>query len=301
MSFFANLGAGLLTSVVDAGLGFIGADRQNKYNMQMAQYQNAYNRRMAEYQNDWNLSMWNRQNEYNSPKATVKRLVEAGINPRTTTNLGPFANASGSPQAEGYPSVAMQKVSELSAFQDVTRKGLENALLREELDKREAQTGNILSQTSLNHASKSLQKAREHLANEQAGTEFSKRSYYSAQTGYMYKKEFLTLFQALVFAAENGINPDDFHFGPQTIDENGKHNGSVFQRQGIATLLSTYTDRLGYKLASEKFGALLRQFEALTKEDRYNMLKEFGLDTDASDSLMALARWFLRVFGNEFE
>lgn len=107
----------LATSAFDAMLGSFGASQQNDYNKEIAQYQN-----------DYNTKMWHMQNEYNSPKATMQRLVDAGINPRAYQQIGQFANA-GEPQ----PSVGANKISEISAFQSVARQALENKLLNEQV------------------------------------------------------------------------------------------------------------------------------------------------------------------------
>lgn len=107
----------IATSAFDAMLGSFGSSQQNDYNKEMAQYQN-----------DYNTKMWHMQNEYNSPKATMQRLVDAGINPRAYQQIGQFANA-GEPQ----PSVGANKISEISAFQGVARQALENKLLNEQV------------------------------------------------------------------------------------------------------------------------------------------------------------------------
>lgn len=78
-----------LSPLVDAEIGFISQQETNKANAEL-----------AKQQNDFNLMMWNKQNEYNSPEATMKRLVEAGINPRAYQQIGQFANASTPHQAE---------------------------------------------------------------------------------------------------------------------------------------------------------------------------------------------------------
>lgn len=116
--------------------------------------QNYYNKQMAQYQNDFNLEMWNRQNEYNSPKETMNRLVDAGINPRAYQEIGQFANA-GTPQQAAQ----MSKTSELSAFQSVVRQGLENQLLSEKVKQERSKTnlfdeqlGTVLSQKNKNFA-----------------------------------------------------------------------------------------------------------------------------------------------------
>ena len=129
----SSLGGNLLTSVADSLLGSFGAKQQNKYNMQMAEYQNAYN-----------TMMWEKQNEYNSPKATMQRLVDAGINPRAYQQIGQFAN-SGQPQA----AVGANKISELSAFQGVARQALENKMLNEQILTMRQERKKMYRQTSV--------------------------------------------------------------------------------------------------------------------------------------------------------
>lgn len=107
-------------AVADTVVGFLGNSQQNKYNMQLMKYQNA-----------WNERMWERQNEYNSPKATMERLVAAGINPRAYQEIGQFANAAAPP-----PAAKGDKISELSAFQSVARQALENQMLQEDILKK---------------------------------------------------------------------------------------------------------------------------------------------------------------------
>lgn len=106
MSLFSSIGSfigknasligSLGSSVGTIGSALIGARSQRDTNEQsfgMAQYQNAYNYQMYEKQRADALEQWNRENEYNSPKATMQRLVEAGINPRSQSGLGQYANA----------------------------------------------------------------------------------------------------------------------------------------------------------------------------------------------------------------
>lgn len=111
-------------ALISGVAGLVSNWQQNSYNMELARYQNAYN-----------TQMWHMQNEYNSPKATMQRLVDAGINPRAYQQIGQFANA---PQPQ--PSAQMSKVSELSAFQSVARQMLENKLLATEIEEKRAKT-----------------------------------------------------------------------------------------------------------------------------------------------------------------
>lgn len=75
---------------------------------------NMMNENIAAKNNMFNYHMWNLQNEYNSPMATMKRLTDAGINPRAYQQLGQFANA---PQPQ--PAAHYSKTSALAAFQDL--------------------------------------------------------------------------------------------------------------------------------------------------------------------------------------
>lgn len=80
-------------TVAAAGVGAAAQKDANKHAWKMAEYQNAYNYQMYEKQRADALEQWTRENEYNSPKATMQRLVEAGINPRSQSGLGQYANA----------------------------------------------------------------------------------------------------------------------------------------------------------------------------------------------------------------
>lgn len=116
----------MVDSVINAVSGLIGNAQQNKYNKELAQYQNAFN-----------LEMWNRNNEYNSPQATIQRMVDAGINPRSYNNLGQFANAADAPQAASY-----SKTAPLAAFSDImlTQAQIEN--LKSQTEKNNAEIRN---------------------------------------------------------------------------------------------------------------------------------------------------------------
>lgn len=79
------------SALVSGGLGmvsnFLGTEQNNASSMELARYQN-----------EWNLEQWHRENEYNKPVNQVKRLVEAGINPRSQGQVSSMPSAS-SPQA----------------------------------------------------------------------------------------------------------------------------------------------------------------------------------------------------------
>lgn len=67
--------------------GAISAKRQQRR-------QNKMNQDMARYQNTLNVEQWNRENEYNTPLNQMKRLKEAGVNPRLWWSSGSNTAAS---------------------------------------------------------------------------------------------------------------------------------------------------------------------------------------------------------------
>lgn len=221
----------MVGSLVDAGLSLLGNSQQNDYNMEL-----------AKYQNDYNTKLWHMQNEYNSPKATMLRLTEAGINPRAYQQIGQFANAE-APQ----PAANMQKVSELSAFQSVVRQSLENDLLRNEVKK---------TQSESNY--------------KDALTRMSKVQLTSEQHNQMKDAMMFT-----IYLAENGI-----------LFENPYLNGS-----GNTYLDMKMTDQPALKIMAASFDSMyktklnlntwlskMRQYEALSKEEQYRLLDQYGLD-----------------------
>ncbi len=302
MGFFSDIAKGVVSSVT-GGLGhlFMGTaqsgiqsfidsqaiDKQNEYNIALADRQNKYNMDLAKYQNAYNTEMWERQNKYNSPSETIERLVDAGVNPRAYNNIGQFANANTPAPSQGYPSVAYSKTARLSAYQDVVRKGLENSLLHERILSERKSRENIDSQINYRTLQGELTNAQATLISNKSLTENDKR--------------FLTMFQALVYCAENGINPDDFGYGPrQMIEHNGRlvDGGSIFSKQALTNLLNTFSSRLDIRISTDEFLRDIRKFESYTKEDQFKILKKYGLDSDSSDSIMGLSRWFLRLFEN---
>lgn len=85
---FGKLAPGL----VSGGLGLIGTFLQNRANKKLAQY--SFNK---------NVEMWRMQNEYNAPKAQMKRLQEAGLNPNLIYGKGTVGNAQTMPQYQALP------------------------------------------------------------------------------------------------------------------------------------------------------------------------------------------------------
>lgn len=110
-------------------------------------HQNVYNRELAEYQNAFNLEMWNKQNEYNSPVETMKRLTQAGINPRNVNGMQTFSNAT-----EGPQSVPYERTSPLSAFSDIARTTLEFRQMEAATEKLQAEKVRTATQAATEQA-----------------------------------------------------------------------------------------------------------------------------------------------------
>lgn len=85
--------------------------KQNEANLLITQEYNKAQKELAQSQNEYNTQLWHMQNEYNSPKATMQRLVEAGINPRAYQQIGQFANA-GAPAPASTPEQKMREYTE---------------------------------------------------------------------------------------------------------------------------------------------------------------------------------------------
>ncbi len=98
-------------SLANGILGFIGGERANNANMDLAKYQNA-----------WNLEQWHRQNEYNSPVETMKRLVDAGLSPRNMQNSSQYANA-GSLSSTAMPEMKNTLSGFSSVFETIGKFG----------------------------------------------------------------------------------------------------------------------------------------------------------------------------------
>lgn len=224
--------------------------------------QNFYNREMAEYQNEWNLKMWHMQNEYNSPKAVMQRLTDAGINPRAYQQIGTFANAEKPHQA-----AEMSKISEISAFQGVARQYLENQLLKQQITKEGVNAD--------------YQRALKVLTQRRASGQ--------------YNKNIIEALQFSLYMADNGIEADPTLFQGTdflTFKVDGK-DIPFTQFPNVQKVIQTFNDRYDAKMTSQQLLNQLRHFEAATKEERYRLLKEYGVDTE-SDSIMGAIRLAIR-------
>ena len=246
MGFLASAGL----SAIDGAIGFGGTMLQNYYNKQMAQYQN-----------DYNTQMWHMQNEYNSPKETMNRLVEAGINPRAYQQLGQFANA-GQPQ----PAAQMSKVSELSAFQGVVRQGLENQLLAEKVKQE--------SNKSL------LTKMQEYLTN--------------AKIGDLEDVKEQRAVRHLAWMLLNGVDPNDLYGGYGV-------RGLPTINQDETGVLNDYTHTDLYKkykntdILSKSLLKGIREAEKKLKDGEVSDYENFGIR--GNSDYVNLARFLFEVTG----
>lgn len=145
------LGSAFISNGLNLAGNIFGSLDSNRQNMELAKYQNAFN-----------LEMWNKQNEYNSPKATMRRLVDAGINPRDVNGLQSFSNAGQGPTAATYdpksPFTALSQVS------DLARTMLEMRQLQQQIKESES---------------------RENLNDEKAVTEWRQRAHLLYKEGNM--------------------------------------------------------------------------------------------------------------------
>lgn len=87
-------------SQVSGGLfGFIGAKKQHKRNIELADKARQHD-----------VNMWKMQNEYNTPAMQMQRLSEAGLNPHLMYGQGNTGNAS-TPQKAPVPEVGNELTS----------------------------------------------------------------------------------------------------------------------------------------------------------------------------------------------
>lgn len=136
------VGAGIGAGIGKLGDSLVSSEAikdQNAGEFALAQYQNAWNEQMYERQKEDAIEFWNKQNEYNTPKATMARLVEAGLNPKGT-GLGQYANAGSINSPSAQPSASASYKSPLAAYTELgaTLGGLEQ--MRLNLEKTAAET-----------------------------------------------------------------------------------------------------------------------------------------------------------------
>ena len=89
------------------------------------------NKKLAQHSFNKNVEMWKMQNAYNAPKAQMKRLQEAGLNPNLMYGKGTVGNAQTMPQYQALPSsgeVFGQSVAGLQGLVEVGKKKAELAM-----------------------------------------------------------------------------------------------------------------------------------------------------------------------------
>lgn len=102
-------------------------------------------------QNQWNLDMWKRENAYNSPKQQIERLKEAGLNPDMLYGQGQVQNvgAVGPRSSQGSTPVQADISSYVHGMGSAIRQGLENTLLKSQIDNVDANTKKTLGESDI--------------------------------------------------------------------------------------------------------------------------------------------------------
>lgn len=136
------VGAGIGAGIGALGDSLVSSEAikdKNAGEFALAQYQNAWNEQMYERQKEDAIEFWNKQNEYNTPKATMARLVEAGLNPKGS-GLGQYANAGSINSPSAQPAASARYESPLAAYTELgaTLGGLQQMKLN--LEKTAAET-----------------------------------------------------------------------------------------------------------------------------------------------------------------
>lgn len=119
-----SLGSGLVKGVVGLGTDYLNSqwqysndmkalERQNEYNLAMADKTFGQNQALAEQDYQRNLDMWNLQNQYNSPTMQMARLRAAGLNPNLVYGGGNVSGltTSDAPQMQSAQYSAPQSAS----------------------------------------------------------------------------------------------------------------------------------------------------------------------------------------------
>lgn len=154
----ATAGIGLLGDVLGGIFGSSSNDSTNKTNLEIAKMNqqsareaNQMNYKIMKEQNAFNLDMWNKQNLYNDPRATVQRLLAAGINPASqfgsATPAGSLSAASSAQmvpetldyQARGYDMSPAFK----GAFQGIQDAYIQSRLANADINQKSEQTHGI--------------------------------------------------------------------------------------------------------------------------------------------------------------
>lgn len=160
-SLAATLAAGGMSVLGDLIGGIFGSssnDSTNKTNLEIAKMNqqsareaNEMNYKIMKEQNAFNLDMWNKQNLYNDPKATVQRLLNAGINPASQFGSAtPAGSVSAAPSATMNPATLDYEAKgyDMSpafkgAFQGIQDAYIQSRLANAEINQKSEQTHGI--------------------------------------------------------------------------------------------------------------------------------------------------------------
>jgi hypothetical protein len=159
MPFWSTLGA-IGKAVAGPLLGIGGQAVNRNASKQDQERQHRYNMELGKYNFDNQVKMWNMQNEYNDPKAQMRRLQEAGINPHMAYAKGGVQNTASSMSAPPAPSNLPNLKSplpenlgtQLGAYQDIQMKESQRALL----DKQNEMLDEKIRTESINRAIKTV-------------------------------------------------------------------------------------------------------------------------------------------------
>lgn len=116
---------------------------------------NAKNLKIAREMNEWNRQMWMDANEYNTPLNQIKRLIEAGLNPRMIYGSGNVTgNVTGSsPKANTATMVnplsnLPETLGMLGQYIQIRNENLKSDIIREDAMLRNAQRINETAKNS---------------------------------------------------------------------------------------------------------------------------------------------------------
>lgn len=161
LSVAASLGTagiGVLGDIIGGIFGSSSNDSTNKTNLEIAKMNqqssreaNEMNYKIMKEQNAFNLDMWNKQNLYNDPKATVQRLLLAGINPASQFGSAtPAGSLSAAPSATMNPATLDYEAKgyDMSpafkgAFQGIQDAYIQSRLANAEINQKSEQTHGI--------------------------------------------------------------------------------------------------------------------------------------------------------------
>lgn len=149
---YIGLGA---AGIIGAGISAVGSlfssGQSYKNQKKLLDRQNAYNVQMADTAYERDLDMWNRQNAYNSPSEQIERLKAAGLNPNLMYGNGADAGNASTPPSYNAPQSDINRYQGDFGIQDAANavsNGI-NQYIQTKLGM--ANINNIQSNTALNN------------------------------------------------------------------------------------------------------------------------------------------------------